>query len=92
MEATLKYMWNKFRNDVLKEKDDSAEEIQFMRKIFYTGASCLYACEGEATRGSTMEEQIENVRSLHRELDVFKVEMAIEAMMKNSVPGDGDLS
>lgn len=93
MEAmTLESLWQKFRNDVLHEQDDDNDEIQFMRKIFYTGASCFYAVEATIVEAGSMKDEVEGMKNLHRELAVFKVQMVMEAMAINSVRGDGDIS
>ena len=88
--GTLKDCWEGFREAVLGNVPDG-DELNTIRKIFYTGAASLWSVFGDLSAEPDPIKKIERADDLRRELDVFRVEVAVEHAI-NRVRGDGDPS
>ena len=87
---TLKDCWEGFREAVLGNIPDG-DEMHTIRKIFYTGAASLWSVSGSIVQETDPVKMKERVDDLHRELNLFRVEVAVEHAL-NGVRGDGDPS
>ena len=89
---TLDDAWVEFEAAVLQGKIPP-EDLHYIRKIFYTGAASLWSVSGDIGRETDPEKQRERMRALHRELELFRIEVALEhALTKEVQDDDGDPS